>query len=126
MRDLQLQEETTVAWTFQIAELHERVIRYEYPFGDSVNVVKGFYKKHYPTVKHGGGRIMSLGCFSAAGTGNLGRVEGMIDGATSLLQVNQVNPRRKPALLCSALQKTCAWGRGILTKLHWSDLKPRT
>ena len=34
-----------------------------------------------PTVKHGGGRIMLWGCFSAAGTGRLVRIEGNINGA---------------------------------------------
>jgi hypothetical protein len=32
------------------------------------------------TVKHGGGSIMLLGCFSAAGTGRLVRVEGKMNG----------------------------------------------
>ena len=34
-----------------------------------------------PTVKHGGGSIMLLGCFSAAGTGRLVRIERKINGA---------------------------------------------
>ena len=34
-----------------------------------------------PTVKHGGGCIMLLGCFSLAGTGKLVRIEGMMDTA---------------------------------------------
>lgn len=34
-----------------------------------------------PTVKHGGGSIMLWGCFSAAGTGRLVRVEGKLNGA---------------------------------------------
>uniref|UniRef100_A0AAZ3S129 Transposase n=1 Tax=Oncorhynchus tshawytscha TaxID=74940 RepID=A0AAZ3S129_ONCTS len=33
-----------------------------------------------PTVKHGGGSIMLCGCFSAAVTGRLGRIEGKIYG----------------------------------------------
>lgn len=41
---------------------------------------------HHPentisAVKHGGGRIMLLGCSSSAGTGKLVRIEGMMDGA---------------------------------------------
>ena len=38
-------------------------------------------KNTIPTVKHGGGSIMLWGCFSAAGTGKLVRVEGRMDGA---------------------------------------------
>uniref|UniRef100_A0AAZ3QZA8 Transposase n=1 Tax=Oncorhynchus tshawytscha TaxID=74940 RepID=A0AAZ3QZA8_ONCTS len=34
-----------------------------------------------PTVKHGGVSIMLWGCFSAAGTGRLIRIEGKINGA---------------------------------------------
>ena len=34
-----------------------------------------------PTVKHGGGGIILLGCFSAAGTGRLVRLEGQMNGA---------------------------------------------
>ena len=34
-----------------------------------------------PTVKHGGGSIMLWGCFSAAETGRLGRIEGKMNGA---------------------------------------------
>ena len=33
-----------------------------------------------PTVKHGGGSIMLWGCFSAEGTGELVRVQGIMDG----------------------------------------------
>ena len=34
-----------------------------------------------PSVKHGGGRIMLLGCFSSADTGKLVRDDGKMDGA---------------------------------------------
>ena len=35
-----------------------------------------------PTVKHGGGSIMRWGCFSAAGTGRLVRIEGKMNRAS--------------------------------------------
>uniref|UniRef100_A0AAZ3QT79 Transposase Tc1-like domain-containing protein n=1 Tax=Oncorhynchus tshawytscha TaxID=74940 RepID=A0AAZ3QT79_ONCTS len=50
-----------------------------------------------PTVEHGSGSIMLWGCFSAAGTGRLVRIEGKMDGAKyreifdeTLLQSTQV------------------------------------
>ena len=33
-----------------------------------------------PTVKHGGGNIMLWGCFSAAGTGRLVRIDPLLGG----------------------------------------------
>jgi hypothetical protein len=43
-----------------------------------------------PTLKHGGGSIMLCGCFSAAGTGRLVRIEGKTNGAKyrEILDVN--------------------------------------
>uniref|UniRef100_A0AAZ3S4L4 Uncharacterized protein n=1 Tax=Oncorhynchus tshawytscha TaxID=74940 RepID=A0AAZ3S4L4_ONCTS len=43
-----------------------------------------------PKVKHGGGRIMLLVCFSVAGTGRLVRIEGKMNGAkyTEILDEN--------------------------------------
>ncbi len=38
-------------------------------------------KNTIPTVKHGGGNIMLLGCFSVKRTGQLHRINGMMDGA---------------------------------------------
>jgi hypothetical protein len=34
----------------------------------------------FPTVKHGGDSIMLWGCFSAAGTGRLVRIDGKMNG----------------------------------------------
>ena len=38
-----------------------------------------------PTVKHGGGSILLLGCFSVAGTGGRVRIVGKINGAKSMV-----------------------------------------
>ncbi len=38
-------------------------------------------KNTIPNVKHGGGNIMLLGCFSAKGTGRLHHIEGRMGGA---------------------------------------------
>ena len=38
-------------------------------------------KNTIPTMKHGGGSIMLLGCFSLAGAEKLVKIEGMMDGA---------------------------------------------
>jgi hypothetical protein len=50
-------------------------------FGLSAN--RHIWKKPstIPTVKHSGGSIMLLGCFSAAGTWRLVRIEGKMNGA---------------------------------------------
>uniref|UniRef100_A0AAZ3SJI6 Transposable element Tc1 transposase n=1 Tax=Oncorhynchus tshawytscha TaxID=74940 RepID=A0AAZ3SJI6_ONCTS len=45
-----------------------------------------------PTVKHGGGSIMLWGCFSAAGTGRLVRIEGKMNGARSLMKSARDRP----------------------------------
>ena len=48
-----------------------------------LNAKHHFWRKPdtIPTVKIGGGRIMLRGCFSAAGTGRLIRIEGKMNGA---------------------------------------------
>lgn len=50
-----------------------------------------------PKVKHGGGNIMLWGCFSAAGTGELVRIEGKMDGAKyrQILEENLLLSARK-------------------------------
>ena len=53
-----------------------------------------------PTVKHGGGIIMLWGCFSAAGTLRLIRIEGKMNGA---------NYRE---ILNENLPMTSDWGEG--------------
>ena len=53
-----------------------------------------------PTVKHGGGSIMLWGCFSAAGTGKLVRIEGKINGAkySEILDENPLQSAQGPRL----------------------------
>ena len=55
-----------------------------------INSTRCVWKKRYaeynrkntiPTVKHGGGNLMLLGCFSAKGTGGLNRIKGRMNGA---------------------------------------------
>ena len=50
-----------------------------------------------PPVKHGGGNILLWGCFSAAGTGALVRIEGKMDGAKycQILEENLLPSARK-------------------------------
>ena len=53
-----------------------------------------------PTVKHGGGSIMQLGCFSAAGTRSLVRIEGNMNGV------------KYREILDANLLRTSDWGDG--------------
>jgi hypothetical protein len=48
-----------------------------------LNAKSHIWKKRgtIPTVKHGGGSILLWGCFSAARTGRLVRIEGKVNGA---------------------------------------------
>ena len=54
-------------------------------------------KNTIPTVKHGGGSIMLLGCFSSAGTGALVRTEGKMVGANyrKIIEENLLTSARK-------------------------------
>lgn len=51
-----------------------------------------------PTVKHGGGSFMLWGCFSAAGTGKLVRVERKMDGGSPSSRTMTPNTRLKQHL----------------------------
>ena len=54
-------------------------------------------KNTIPTVKHGGGSSMLLGCFSSAGTEALVSIEGKMDGAKyrKILEENVIPSARK-------------------------------
>jgi hypothetical protein len=53
-----------------------------------------------PTVKHGGGSIILRGCFSAAGTGRLVRIEAKMNGAKyrEILDENLLQSPQDPRL----------------------------
>uniref|UniRef100_A0AAZ3SSX5 Transposase n=1 Tax=Oncorhynchus tshawytscha TaxID=74940 RepID=A0AAZ3SSX5_ONCTS len=53
-----------------------------------------------PTVKHGGGSLILWVCFSAAGTGRLGRIKGKMNGA------------KYREILDENLPRTSDWGEG--------------
>ena len=61
-------------------------------------------KNTIPTVKHGGGKRMLWGCFSAKGTGRLHRIEGRMNGA---MYLEILGDNLLPSV--RALKMVCGW-----------------
>ena len=57
-------------------------------FGGNQETRHLYLANNIPTVNHGGGSIMRWGCFSAAGTGRLVRIEGKMNSAKYIVDEN--------------------------------------